>query len=149
MLKAQQAAIDEVQPGNTWNRPHEAAVRQVTVGLIELGILEGDLETLLSEEAYLPYFPHKTGHWLGLDVHDVGDYQINGQWRVFEEGMVTTIEPGIYFNPELTEVPEEFRGIGIRIEDDVLVTSKGNEVLTSEAPKTIGEIESIMAGSDR
>ena len=149
VLKAQQAAIDEVQPGNTWNRPHEAAVRQVTVGLIELGILEGDLETLLSEEAYLPYFPHKTGHWLGLDVHDVGDYQINGQWRVFEEGMVTTIEPGIYFNPELVDVPEEFRGIGIRIEDDVLVTRKGNEVLTSEVPKTIGEIESIMAGSDR
>ena len=146
VLKAQEAAIDAVQPGNTWNEPHEAAVREVTRGLIDLGILEGDLEVLLAEEAYLPYCPHKTGHWLGLDVHDVGDYQVNTQWRVFEEGMVTTIEPGIYFGPEQTEVPVSYRGIGIRIEDDVLVTKRGNEVLTAAVPKSRGEIEKVMNG---
>ena len=149
VLRAQLAAIDEVQPGNSWNQPHEAAVRQVTQGLIELGVLEGDLEMLIREQAYLPYCPHKTGHWLGLDVHDVGDYQVNGHWRVFEKGMVTAIEPGIYFSPEMVEVPSELRGIGIRIEDDVLVTSKGNDVLTGDVPKTIIEIQSFMAGTDK
>ena len=147
VLKAQQAAIDEVRPGNTWNQPHEAALREVTKGLIEIGILEGDLETLLSEEAYLPYYPHKTGHWLGLDVHDVGDYMVDGQWRVFEVGMVLTIEPGLYFDHKLKTVPKKFLGIGIRIEDDVLVTRKGNEVLTCDVPKTVKGIESIMASS--
>ena len=147
VLKAQQAAIDAVRPGNTWNQPHEAAVKEVTQGLMELDILVGDLETLLYEEAYLPFFPHKTGHWLGLDVHDVGDYQIDGQWRVFEEGMVASIEPGLYFNPQLKEIPEKFRGMGIRIEDDVLVTREGNEVLTGGVPKLVRDIESIMAGS--
>lgn len=146
VLKAQEAAINAVQPGNTWNQPHEAAVREVTRGLLDLGILSGDLEALLEEEAYVPYCPHKTGHWLGLDVHDVGDYQVNGQWRVFEEGMVTTIEPGIYFPPEQTAVPAAYRGIGIRIEDDVLVTRKGNEVLTAAVPKSRQEIESMMSG---
>ena len=147
VLKAQQAAIDEVRPGNTWNQPHEAALREVTKGLLEIGILEGDLETLLSEEAYLPYYPHKTGHWLGLDVHDVGDYMVDGQWRVFEVGMVLTIEPGLYFDHKLKTVPKKFLGIGIRIEDDVLVTRKGNEVLTCDVPKTVKGIESIMASS--
>ena len=108
-----------------------------------------NLENLLSKEAYLPYYPHKTGHWLGLDVHDVGDYQVDGEWRVFEEGMVTTIEPGLYFRPELKGVPKRFLGIGIRIEDDILVTRTGNEVLTSDVPKTIIGIESVMAGSKR
>lgn len=145
VLKAQQAAIDAVQPGNTWNQPHEAAVREITAGLIELGILQGDLESLIAKEAYLIYYPHKTGHWLGLDVHDVGDYQVDGLWRVFEEGMVTTIEPGIYFDSQDMDVPEKYRGIGVRIEDDVLVTRTGNDILTSDVPKTIEAIETYMA----
>lgn len=146
VLKAQLAAIDAVQPGNTWDQPHNAAVREITRGLMALGILEGDLETLLAEEAYLPYCMHKTGHWLGLDVHDVGDYQVNGAWRVFEEGMVTTIEPGLYLATERQEIPVQFRGIGVRIEDDVLVTRTGHEVLTDRVPKSIKDIEAMMRG---
>jgi Xaa-Pro aminopeptidase len=116
----------------------------VTEGLISLGVLEGELEDLLASEAYMPYCMHKTGHWLGLDVHDVGDYQVNGEWRVFEEGMVTTIEPGIYFSDDMIEVPSVYRGIGIRIEDDILVTKNGNEVLTALVPRTVPEIEQLM-----
>jgi Xaa-Pro aminopeptidase len=145
VLKAQEAAIEAVQPGNTWDEPHAAAVFVITRGLVELGILEGDVSALIDEEAYLPYCMHKTGHWLGLDVHDVGDYQVNGQWRVFEEGMVTTIEPGVYFPEELEGVPAVYRGIGIRIEDDVLVTKTGHEVLTDGVPKTVAEIETLMS----
>ena len=144
VLAAQEAAIDMVQPGNTWNQPHDAALRVLTEGLVSLGILTGDLESLLSEEAYLPYCMHKTGHWLGLDVHDVGDYQVNGQWRVFEEGMVTTIEPGIYFQGNMKGVPAAYLGIGVRIEDDVLVTKTGNEILTTGVPRSILEIENLM-----
>lgn len=144
VLAAQQAAIEQVQPGNTWNQPHDAAIRKITQGLIALGILEGELDELLAEDAYMPYCMHKTGHWLGLDVHDVGEYQVNGQWRVFEEGMVTTIEPGVYFDRNLVDVPKQYQGIGIRIEDDVLVTKKGNEILTASVPRHISEIEDLM-----
>lgn len=146
VLAAQLASIEAVVPGNSWNDPHDAAIRELTRGLVLLGILEGDLDDLVDEGAYLPYCMHKTGHWLGLDVHDVGDYQVNGQWRVFEEGMVTTIEPGVYLGEERDEIPEAYRGIGIRIEDDVLVTKTGNEVLTDQVPKTIREIECVMEG---
>lgn len=145
VLEAQAAAIDRIAPGNTWNEPHEAAMRVITRGLISLGILQGDPETLFTEAAYQPYCMHKTGHWLGLDVHDVGDYQVNGEWRVFEEGMVTTVEPGLYFPADLLQVPECYRGIGIRIEDDVLVTRAGNRVLTDSVPRTIQDIEALMA----
>ena len=144
VLRAQEAAIAAVRPGNTWNDPHEAAISELSKGLVMLGVLSGNLGDLISEEAYLPYCMTKTGHWLGLDVHDVGAYQVNGQWRVFEEGMVTTIEPGVYFNQSMMEVPKEYRGIGVRIEDDVLVTKSGNEVLTGRAPRTVGEIETLM-----
>jgi len=145
VLRAQEAAIQEVRVGNTWNVPHAAAVREITAGLIDLGFLSGDLDQLISDEAYLEYYPHKTGHWLGLDVHDVGEYQVNGAWRVFEEGMVTTIEPGIYVSADQQAAPALYRGIGVRIEDDVLVTRKGPEVLTAGVPKTIEAIESLMA----
>ncbi len=144
VYRAQEAAIAMVRPGNTWNDPHEAAIRELTRGLITLGVLSGHLDDLIDAEAYLPYCVTRTGHWLGLDVHDVGDYQVNGQWRVFEEGMVTTIEPGIYFNENMMEIPKEYRGIGIRIEDDVLVTKSGNEVLTDQVPRTVDEIETLM-----
>ncbi len=145
VLAAQLAAIEEVQPGNLWNQPHEAAVAKITSGLIQLGLLEGELEELIEQESYKKYYMHKTGHWLGLDVHDVGEYQIDGEWRVFEPGMVTTIEPGLYIAEDCEEAPPQFRGIGIRIEDNVLVTSTGHEVLTHMIPKTIEDIEDAMA----
>jgi Xaa-Pro aminopeptidase len=145
VLDAELAAIAEVRPGNLWNKPHETAVRWLTRGMLALGILQGELESLIADEAYKSFYMHKTGHWLGLDVHDVGEYQIGGEWRVFEPGMVTTVEPGIYIDAD-ADVPAEFRGIGIRIEDDVLVTRDGHEILTPAIPKTIPEIEAFMAG---
>ncbi|MEX0943010.1 MAG: aminopeptidase P N-terminal domain-containing protein [Pseudomonadales bacterium] len=145
VLQAQLAAIDMVLPGNHWNQPHEAAVRIITRGLMELGLLPGELDALVGEEACKKFYMHRTGHWLGLDVHDVGEYKVGGEWRVFEPGMVTTIEPGIYLSDELPDIPAKFRGIGIRIEDDVLVTSNGHEVLTGGIPKTVDEIENLMA----
>lgn len=144
VLRAQMAAIDMVKPGNHWNQPHEAAVREITKGLVELGLLEGEVETLIEEEAYRKFYMHRTGHWLGLDVHDVGEYKIDGEWRVFEPGMVTTVEPGIYIAEDLDDVPPKYRGIGIRIEDDVLVTAEGNEVLTAAVPRTVEDIEAFI-----
>jgi len=144
VLAANIAAIDKVLPGNHWNEPHEAATRVITEGLVALGILEGEVEALMEDEAFKPFYMHRTGHWLGLDVHDVGEYKVGDAWRVFEPGMVTTVEPGIYI-PEDADVPGQFRGIGIRIEDDVLVTRKGNEVITADVPKNIDDIESFMA----
>jgi len=146
VLDAQLAAINAVKPGNHWDDPHAAAVRVLTQGLVRLGILKGRIDKLIKEGAYRPYYMHRTGHWLGLDVHDVGDYKVGDEWRVLEPGMVLTVEPGLYFAPELTEVPEAYRGIGIRIEDDVLVTESGCEILTDDVPKQIAEIEELMAG---
>ena len=120
-------------------------MREITSGLVRLGLLQGKVEELIRDEAFKRFYMHRTGHWLGLDVHDVGEYQIEGEWRVFEPGMVTTIEPGIYIADDLQDVPARYRGIGIRIEDDVLVTKSGNEVLTAMIPKTIDEIEQCMA----
>jgi Xaa-Pro aminopeptidase len=145
VLAAQLAAIDKVQPGNHWNQPHEAAVTVLTQGLVELGLLVGDVDELISSGAYKKFYMHRTGHWLGLDVHDVGEYQIDGQWRVFEPGMVTTIEPGLYIAGSLDGVPARYRGIGVRIEDDVLVTRQGHEVLTLMIPKTVADVERVMA----
>lgn len=144
VLDAQYAAIEQVKPGNHWNDPHEAAVKVLTKGLVKLGLLTGRVSTLIKNEAYKPYYMHRTGHWLGMDVHDVGDYKIDKQWRLFEPGMVLTVEPGLYIQPDALEVEEKWRGIGIRIEDDVLVTSKGCEVLTDAAPKEIKAIEALM-----
>ena len=144
VLDAQYAAIEQVQPGNHWNDPHEAAVKVLTAGLVELGLLNGDVPSLIKEEAYKPYYMHRTGHWLGMDVHDVGDYKIENQWRLLEPGMVLTVEPGLYIQPDATEVDKQWRGIGIRIEDDVLVTKKGHDVLTTGAPKEVDEIELLM-----
>lgn len=145
VLAAHEAALTEIQPGNHWNQPHMAAMRAITEGLVRLKILEGDVETLIAEEAYRPYTMHRTGHWLGLDVHDVGEYRVEDQWRVFEQGMVTTVEPGIYLGRELEDVPERYRGIGIRIEDDVLLTRRGHEVLTDALVREAGDIEALMA----
>lgn len=149
VLKANCAAIDCVAPGRHWNEPHEVTVRVITEGLLSLGLLEGDLETLISAEGYKDFYMHKAGHWLGMDVHDVGDYKVQGEWRVLELGMVLTIEPGIYIAPDNEKVPAAWRGIGVRIEDDVLVTEQGNRVLTEDVPKTVADIEALMATARR
>ncbi len=144
VLAAQKAAIAEVKPGNHWNQPHEAAVRVLTEGLIEIGLLDGDIDTLIEEQAYRDFYMHRTGHWLGMDVHDVGDYKIDEEWRMLEPGMVLTVEPGLYIR-DLDSVPKKWHFIGIRIEDDVLVTKTGHDVLSASAPKEIDDIEALMA----
>jgi Xaa-Pro aminopeptidase len=143
VLEAQLAAIDAVKPGNHWNDPHEAAVKILTKGLRDIGVLKGKLPTLIKEEAYKPYYMHRTGHWLGMDVHDVGEYRLNGEWRALEPGMVLTVEPGLYLGGS-RKIPKIYRNIGIRIEDDVAVTDKGCEVLTSAVAKTVEDIEAYM-----
>ena len=147
VLAAQRAAIAEVKPGNHWEKPHQAAVRTISEGLIKLGLLKGDLAKVIKDGEYQRFFMHKTGHWLGLDVHDVGDYRVGGQPRVFEPGMVLTVEPGIYIGADEKSVSKRWRGIGVRIEDDVVVTKDGNRVLTESAPKDPDEIERIMAAA--
>lgn len=144
VLEAQLAAIAEAVPGNHWNDPHETAVKVLTKGLIDLGLLKGNRAKLIKEGAYRQFYMHRTGHWLGLDVHDVGDYKVDSEWRVLEPGMTLTIEPGLYISPA-KGVPKEFHNIGIRIEDDVLITRDGNEVLSKDAPKRVEEIEALMA----
>ncbi len=149
VLSAQLAAIQEVRPGNCWNAPHEAAVRVLTQGLVDVGILRGDVDALAEEQKYKPFYMHRTGHWLGMDVHDVGEYKVDGKWRSFEPGMVTTVEPGLYIaasasQVEGSEVDERWWNIGIRIEDDVVVTEAGNEVLSRTVPKTANEVETLM-----
>lgn len=148
VLEANRAATAAAQPGNHWNDPHDAAVREITRGLRRLGILQGRLETLLRDEAHRPFFTHRTGHWLGMDVHDVGDYKVSEQWRLLEPGMVMTIEPGIYIRPETTDVARRWRGIGIRVEDDVLVTHNGPSVLSEDLPSDIDGIERLMSSRE-
>lgn len=145
VLSAQEAAIAEVRPGNSWIAPHDAAVRAITKGLIRIGLLDGTLEQNLKNETYKPYYMHKTGHWLGLDVHDVGDYRIDGEYRELEPGMVLTVEPGIYVSPDAKGAAKRFRGIGVRIEDDVVVTTGAPRVLSADAPKDPDVIERLMA----
>ncbi len=147
VLKSQYAAINAVRAGNHWNQPHDETVRVITEGLVELGLLKGDVSKLIAAEAYRDFYMHRAGHWLGLDVHDVGDYKVGDEWRLLEPGMVLTVEPGIYVSPNNEKVEPRWRGIGIRIEDDVLVTKDGCEVLTSGVPKEADEIEALMAAS--
>ena len=147
VLKAQLAAIAKVKPGNTWNQPHDVTVRVITRGLIELGLLKGSESKLIKDGAYRDFYMHRAGHWLGLDVHDVGDYQIEGKWRTLQPGMVLTIEPGIYVAADNRRVAKKWRGIGVRIEDDVVVTATGCDVLTAGVPKTADAVEALMAGA--
>ncbi|HEX6997418.1 MAG TPA: Xaa-Pro aminopeptidase [Gammaproteobacteria bacterium] len=147
VLEANRAATAAVRPGNHWNDPHDAAVAVVTRGLKEIGLLSGRVPSLIKSQAYRAFFMHKTGHWLGMDVHDVGDYKVDDHWRLLEPGMVLTVEPGIYVPPQARKVPKRYRGIGIRIEDDVLVTRDGAEVLTAGLPRTVAEIERHMAAA--
>ncbi len=144
VLAAQLAAIDEVRPGRPFGAAHTAAVRVLTEGLCELGLLKGNADAAIADGRYKRFFPAKTGHWLGLDVHDVGDYRIDGESRLLEPDMVLTVEPGLYIAPDDDSVAERWRGIGIRIEDDVAVTREGGEVLTAAMPKDAEEIEDLL-----
>ncbi|KUJ73107.1 Xaa-Pro aminopeptidase [Thiomicrospira sp. WB1] len=144
VLKAQRAAVDVIAPGVSYFQVHETARRVLVEGLVDCGILHGEVDALIEAEAYKPYFMHGTGHWLGMDVHDVGAYKQDGQWRLLEPGMVMTVEPGLYISSEDEKAPSDFRGLGIRIEDDVAVTDTGHEVLTLGLPRTVAEIEQWM-----
>lgn len=144
VLEAQEAAIAQVRPGNPVSRVHEAAAAVITRGLMDLGVLSGERESLIQEEAWKPFFPHQTSHWLGLDVHDVGDYARGGQATLLAPGMVLTVEPGLYLSPEKEEIPSALKGIGIRIEDDILVTEEGFENLTGSLPRTPEALEALV-----
>ncbi|MBE9515924.1 MAG: Xaa-Pro aminopeptidase [Proteobacteria bacterium] len=146
VLAAHTAAIAEVIPGNHWNEPHERAVHVLAEGLRDLGLLNGSTDELIEQGHYKKFYMHRTGHWLGMDVHDVGDYKIDNIWRELEPGMVLTIEPGLYISGGDDSVDERWWNIGVRIEDDVLVTKEGCEVLTNDAPRTTDEIEALMKG---
>ena len=146
VLAAQLAAIAAVTPDNHWDKPHTVAVEILTQGLLDLGLLQGSLEQNLEQSLYREFYMHRTGHWLGMDVHDVGDYKVADEWRQLEAGMVLTVEPGLYIAPDNERVAAKWRGIGIRIEDDVLVTKTGHEVLTDAAPKSVIDIEQLMQG---
>jgi Xaa-Pro aminopeptidase len=143
VLEAQLAAIEKTRKDNVWNEPHDAAVRVITKGLKALGLLDGTLNRLIRDEAYREFFMHRTGHWLGMDVHDVGDYKVADEWRLLESGMVTTVEPGIYLPPS-RKLPARWRGIGVRIEDDVAVTNQGPDVLSKRLPKEPDAIEALV-----
>ena len=145
VLAAQTAAIKKVRAGNHWNAPHQAAVRVLTRGLVKLGILKGKPAELIRNEAYRRFYMHRTGHWLGMDVHDVGDYKVGGAWRELEPGMVLTVEPGLYIPAGSRGIAKKWWNIGIRIEDDVLVTRDKPDVLSKAAPRTVAEIEALMA----
>ena len=144
VLEAQLAAIEMTVVGNQWDEPHDMAVRIITRGLKKLGLLDGTLNRLIRDGAYRRFFMHKTGHWLGMDVHDVGDYRVGDEWRLLEPGMVTTVEPGIYIAAD-RDIPARWRNIGIRIEDDVAISNNGPDVLTKGLAKDPDDIEKLMA----
>ena len=145
VLAAQAAALAAVAPGAGWNAPHDAAVRVLAQGLIDCGLCAGSVDKVIEAGDYRKFYMHRTGHWLGLDVHDAGEYKRDGAWRKLEPGMVLTVEPGCYIRPG-EGVPQHYANIGIRIEDDVAVTATGHEVLTQAAPKTVADIEALMRG---
>jgi len=145
VLDAQLASISVTRPGATLEEVHNASVRVITEGLVRLGIVKGPLEDAISEQRYKPYFMHRTSHWLGMDVHDVGAYFIDSRPRPLLSGIVITIEPGIYISENAAEVAPEYRGIGVRIEDDVLVEPSGSSVLSAAIPKRIQDVERACA----
>jgi Xaa-Pro aminopeptidase len=145
VLAAQAAAIEQVRPGRAWQDPHDAAVKVLAQGFVDLGLCQGSTESVIESGDYRRFYMHRTGHWLGMDVHDCGDYKRDGQWRALEPGMVLTVEPGCYVRPG-EGVPERFWNIGVRIEDDAVVTATGCEIITAEVPKSIAQIEALMRG---
>lgn len=147
VLAAQIAGINACIVGNHWDEPHQITVNIITQGLLDLGLLKGNFDELIASKGYRHFYMHRAGHWLGMDVHDVGDYKVQDEWRLLEKGMVMTVEPGIYISPNNTSVPKRWRGIGIRIEDDVLITENGPDVLSRDVPKTTEDIEALMASN--
>jgi Xaa-Pro aminopeptidase len=147
VLEAQEAAMARIRAGNHWDEPHEAAVRAITQGLVRLGLLKGRVPQLIRDGAYRRFYMHRTGHWLGMDVHDVGDYKVGDEWRVLEPGMCLTVEPGIYIPAGSKGVPRRWWNIGVRIEDDVAVTERGHELLTAGLPRTPDDVERVMAAA--
>ena len=145
VLQAQAEAIALIVPGAPYNVANDATIAVITEGLRDLGILNGEVNELIEQQAYKDFYMHSSGHWLGMDVHDVGDYKIDNQWRIYEPGMVVTVEPGIYISPDNTAVAEKWRGLAVRIEDDIAVTKTGCEDLTAAVPKRRVDIESLMA----
>jgi len=145
ILDAQLAAIDAVRVGNSYKEPHNVAVRILVQGLLDLGIMQGDIEEIIQKESFRQFYMHGTGHWLGMDVHDVGSYKQEGVWRAYEEGMVVTVEPGLYIALDDETVDAKWRGIGIRIEDDIVATQNGPLNLTAKVVKSVEEIEALMA----
>ena len=145
VLASQVAATELIAPGLEYNLANDATVRVITQGLVDLKILQGEVEDLIARGAHRDFYMHNAGHWLGMDVHDVGDYKIDNHWRIYEPGMALTVEPGIYISPDNANVDEKWRGIAVRIEDDMLVTKTGCENLTSEVPSARNEIEQLMA----
>jgi Xaa-Pro aminopeptidase len=143
VLSAQAAAIAQVKPGNEWEAPHDAAVKVLARGMVDLGLCNGSADSVIESGDYRRFYMHRTGHWLGMDVHDAGDYKRNGAWRKLQTGMMLTVEPGCYVRPA-EGVPERFWNIGVRIEDDALVTASGCEIITAAAPKSVDDIESLM-----
>ncbi len=144
VLAAQRAAIGKIAPGNAWDAPHEAAVRVLAQGMLDLRLLSGSVDGIVESGAYRRFYMHRTGHWLGMDVHDAGEYKVDGQWRPLQPGMTLTVEPGCYIRAA-DDVPPALRNIGVRIEDNALVTAAGCEILTVAAPNTVSEIEALMA----
>src|SRR6185369_9697620 len=142
VLAAQAAAIAQVHAGKSWNEPHDAAVRVLAQGMLDLKLLSGTLDEVLEKETYKRFYMHRTGHWLGLDVHDAGDYKRAGKWRTLAPGMMLTVEPGLYIGAN-DDIPAPLRDIGIRIEDDALVTTTGCEIITADAPKRVSELEAL------
>ena len=147
VLAAQHAAFEKCAPGNTLVDVHDAAVRRLVEGLVDISLLKGGVDELIANEAHRRYYMHMTSHWLGLDVHDVGSYRVNGKPRVLEPGLVFTVEPGLYISPDDDQADARFRGIGVRIEDDVVITPSGYENLTGALPTTVAELEAMA--SDR
>jgi len=145
VLAAQAAAIAHTRAGSSWQDPHDAAVRVLAQGFVDLGLCSGSVDGVIESGDYRRFYMHRTGHWLGMDVHDCGDYKRDGKWRTLEPGMVLTVEPGCYVRPG-EGVPERFWNIGVRIEDDAVVSAQGCEIITSDAPKSIADIEALMRG---
>lgn len=147
VLAAQEAALQEIKPGVSWHVAQDVIVKILTQGLLDLGILKGNLADLIEQQAYFSFYMHRSGHWLGLDVHDVGQYRQNGEWRMLQPGMVLTVEPGLYLSSFIPDLAEKWHHIGVRIEDDVVVTANGCDILSKDVPKSIADIEALMASA--
>ncbi len=145
VLESQLAAIKAIKPGASWTAAQNVIVKILTQGLVDLGLLKGNVDNLIEKRAYFPFYMHKSGHWLGLDVHDAGRYNINNKWRPLEAGMTLTVEPGLYISADIPGVHKRWHNIGVRIEDNVVVTETGRDVLSKQIPKTVADIEALMA----